>query len=134
MSTAFKKSILAIALTTSLFQVSFLPTAHACTRALYVGTDNLVITGRSMDWNEDMGTDLWLLPRGISRNGEAGPESLQWTAKYGSVVASVYGIASADGMNEKGLVMNLLYLAESDYGTPNPSHPPMSISLWGQMH
>jgi penicillin V acylase-like amidase (Ntn superfamily) len=132
MSTAFKKSILAIALSCSLFQIGFLPTANACTRALYVGSDNLVITGRSMDWDEDMSTDLWVLPRGISRNGEAGPDSLKWTAKYGSVVASVYGIASADGMNEKGLVMNLLYLAESDYGTSNPSHPPMSISLWGQ--
>lgn len=85
-----------------------------------------------MDWVEDMGTDLWLFPRGIKRNGEAGPQSPQWTSKYGSVVASVYGIASADGMNEQGLVMNMLYLAESDYGTMAASHPPMAISLWGQ--
>lgn len=28
--------------------------AEACTRALYVGDNGLVITGRSMDWGEDM--------------------------------------------------------------------------------
>lgn len=109
-----------------------LPQSHACSRALYVGSDETVITGRSMDWAEDMQTNLWVFPRGIERNGLAGAESPVWKAKYGSVVASVYQLASADGMNEKGLVMNMLYLAESDYGQAVPGHPPMSISLWGQ--
>jgi len=106
--------------------------ATACTRALYTGTDNTVITGRSMDWSEDMGSEIWVLPRGIKRNGEAGADSPQWQAKFGSVVTSAYGIASADGMNEKGLVMNLLYLAESDYGQSAAGRPPLSITLWGQ--
>jgi len=114
-----------------LFLVISLP-SNACTRALYVGEDDLVITGRSMDWAQDMGSNLWVFPRGISRNGEAGPDSPQWVSKYGSVIASVYGIASADGMNEKGLVMNMLYLVESDYGSPTPGHKPLSITLWGQ--
>ena len=63
---------------------------------------------------------------------EAGTDSLKWKSKYGSVVSSVYQLASADGMNEKGLVMNMLYLAESDYGKPQEGHAPMSITLWGQ--
>lgn len=105
---------------------------NACTRALYTGSDNTVITGRSMDWSEDMGSEIWVLPRGIKRTGEAGSSSPNWQAQYGSVVASAYGIASADGINEKGLVMNLLYLAESDYGKPSAERPPISISLWGQ--
>ncbi len=109
-----------------------LPTANACTRTLYVGADNTVLTGRSMDWSEDMRTNMWVFPQGIERNGEAGQGSITWKSKYGSVVSSVYQIASADGMNEKGLVMNLLYLAESDYGKPEAGHSPMSISLWGQ--
>ena len=41
-------------------------------------------------------------------------------------------MGTADGMNEKGLVANILYLAESDYGKPDGSKPPLSISLWGQ--
>lgn len=36
-----------------------------CTRVLYTGQQNTVITGRSMDWNEDLSSDLWACPRGI---------------------------------------------------------------------
>ncbi|MDP3559649.1 MAG: linear amide C-N hydrolase [Legionellaceae bacterium] len=105
---------------------------EACTRAVYLGSDNLVMTGRSMDWEENMHSSMWVFPRGIQRQGLAGPTSPQWISKYGSVVVSVYDLATADGMNEKGLVMNLLYLAESDYGQAPKDHPPLSVSLWGQ--
>ncbi len=66
-----------------------------------------------MDWVEDMQTNLWAFPRGMKRNGGLSSGSLEWTSKYGSIVASVYEGGSADGMNEKGLVANMLYLAES---------------------
>ena len=104
----------------------------ACTRALYVGADNTVITGRNMDWAEDMGSNLWVFPAGLKRDGAAGPKSIEWTSKYGSVVVSGYEVGSADGMNEKGLVANLLYLAESDYGHPDDSRPNLSIAAWAQ--
>ncbi len=106
--------------------------AFACTRVVYLGTDNVVITGRSMDWAEDMQSNLWKFPRGMQREGAAGANSVKWTSKYGSVVVSGYESGTADGMNEKGLVANLLYLAESDYGTPNASKPHISISAWAQ--
>lgn len=104
----------------------------ACTRAVYIGSDNLIITGRSMDWMENMHSTLWVFPQGMQRSGLAGPDSPQWTSKYGSVVTSVYNLASADGMNERGLVMNMLYLAESDYGDAKAGVPSVSVSLWGQ--
>lgn len=34
-----------------------------------------------------------------------GPLSVKWTSRYGSVIASAWDIATADGMNEKGLVV-----------------------------
>ena len=76
-------------------------------------------------------TDLWVMPKGMKRSGVAGPKSPEWISKYGSVVAVPYGVASADGMNEKGLVTNLLYLVESEYGDLGDK-PPMAISLWAQ--
>src|SRR4051812_15156472 len=76
-----------------------LPSA-ACTRAVYLGSENTVITGRSMDWAEDMHTNLWVFPRGMARNGAAGPDTPTWVAKYGSIIASGYDIGTADGMNE----------------------------------
>ena len=107
-------------------------TALACTRTLYVAPDNTVMTGRNMDWAEDMGSNLWAFPAGMARNGAAGPQSLTWTSKYGSVITSSYEVGTADGMNEKGLVGNLLYLAESEYAKPVPGKPYLSIAAWVQ--
>lgn len=104
---------------------------EACTRALFTGLDESVITVRSLDWAEDMHSDLWIFPRGMKRNGAAGSLSVMWTSKYGSVVVSGYDAGTADGMNEKGLVANLLYLAESDYGKPKQKQI-LSISAWAQ--
>jgi choloylglycine hydrolase len=106
--------------------------AFACTRTLYVGQDNTVITGRNMDWSEDMGSNMWIFPAGIHRDGNAGPNSPKWTSRYGSVIVAGYDIGSVDGINDKGLVMNALYLAETDFGKPNPKRPHLAISLWGQ--
>src|SRR5262249_22756146 len=102
-----------------------------CTRVLYVGEGGLVITGRSMDWGEDMYSNLWVFPRGMSRDGASGPNTVKWTSKYGSLSISGYEAGIADGMNEKGLVMNGLYLSESDYGKPD-ARPTMSIMAAGQ--
>lgn len=102
----------------------------ACTRVVYLG-DNDVMTARSMDWKSDIGTNLWILPNKVKRNGMAGPNSIKWTAKYGSVVATGYDISTTDGVNEKGLNANLLWLVESEYpDIKNNTKPPLSISLW----
>ncbi len=109
------------------------PAADACTRAVYTGTDGTVITARSMDFAVDIPTDLWVLPRGIARTGETGPNSLGWTARYGSVVASGFGIATTDGVNEAGLNANLLWLVQSQYPEfGEGSKPGLAISLWAQ--
>lgn len=101
----------------------------ACTRVVYLGNNDDVITARSMDWKLDVATNLYILPRGIARTGESGPNSIKWTAKYGSVVATGYDVSTTDGMNEKGLAAELLWLVESQYppstrtrnrGSPSP--------------
>ncbi|EHL31114.1 linear amide C-N hydrolase [Legionella drancourtii] len=126
---SLKKTSLLLCSALLLIQI---PTVNACTRAVYLGSDNLIITGRSMDWMENMHSSIWVFPKGMQRDGLAGPDSPKWTSKYGSVVTSVYDIATADGMNERGLVMNMLYLAESDYGSAKKGNPPLSVSIWGQ--
>ncbi|NML46213.1 linear amide C-N hydrolase [Ramlibacter sp. G-1-2-2] len=104
----------------------------ACTRIVYLGNDNDVITARSMDWNADIETNLWIFPRGMARNGEVGPSSVQWTSRYGSVIASGYEVSTTDGMNEAGLAANLLWLVESEYPKFDGSQPGLAISLWAQ--
>lgn len=102
---------------------------HACTRALYVGGDDLVITGRSMDWNDDMFSNLWVFPRGMARNSASGPGGIEWVSKYGSLIVSSYEGTAADGMNEEGLVANGLFLVESDYGGPD-DRPTIAITAY----
>jgi len=105
----------------------------ACSRAVYLGKQEQIITGRTMDWSEDMQTNLWIFPQGLKREGGMGEKGLQWTSKYGSVVASVYEGGSADGMNETGLVANLLFLVESDYPpAQGDSRPQVAITAWIQ--
>lgn len=108
------------------------PEADACTRLVYLGADNDVITARSMDWKSDIATNLWIFPRGMTRDGEAGANSIRWTAKYGSVIASAYDNSTSDGVNEAGLVANILWLAESDYPKYDGSKPGLSIAAWAQ--
>ena len=95
--------------------------ALACTRFIYETGTNTYIVGRSMDWAEDPGTDIWSFPKGLKRDGGAGPGSVEWTSKHGSVISSFYNIATVDGMNDAGLVANALYLVETDYGDAKAS-------------
>ena len=111
---------------------SFNVKSDACTRVVYDGPDGMVITGRTMDWKEDLHTNLYIFPRGLERKGAESAETIEWTSKYGSVVAAGYDIGICDGMNEKGLVANLLFLPESVYETENDRRPVMGLSIWTQ--
>jgi choloylglycine hydrolase len=100
---------------TAVLATSLAP-AMACTRVLCVAKDGTVIAGRSMDWGEDLKSNMWVLPRGMKRDGMGGKNTVTWESKYGSLVVSGYDIGTSEGMNEKGLVVNMLALANSDYG------------------
>jgi choloylglycine hydrolase len=112
-------------------------TAHACSRATWIGHDGSVITGRTMDWPYDFNTHFYIIPRGERNEGL--PGGFSWTSKYGVVVAA--GAANSggpinavfDGMNEQGLGGNMLYLAETDFGKdPDGNKPKISWTAWLQ--
>lgn len=106
--------------------------ANACTRAVYLGPDNMVVTGRTMDWKEDPQSNIYFFPRGMDRRGGITDNSVKWTSAYGSIVTAGYDIGICDGINEKGLVANLLFLAESNYHRPGDTRPVMGLSIWTQ--
>ncbi|MFD2551929.1 linear amide C-N hydrolase [Bizionia sediminis] len=125
-----KKNQLLLLFSLMLFMAPILE-SNACTRFIYCGEDHQVITARSMDWFEDVHSDVWLFPRAMKKDGGLGDGSITWTSKYASVVLSGYDIATVDGLNEKGLVANLLYLAETKFGETN-NKPTLSIGAWTQ--
>ena len=112
--------------------LSTVTAADACTRVVYHGNDGLVITGRTMDWKEPMHSRLWIFPRGLSYDGGAGPNSIRWTSKYGSVVVTSMDSAVSDGMNQKGLDANMLWLAGSKYPDDCGNEPRLSLAAWAQ--
>ena len=126
-----KRGTVALTALAALFSVA-IQQADACTRATYIGPENLVITGRTMDWKEDIMSNIYVFPRGMQRAGYNKGETVKWTSKYGSVIATGYDIGTCDGMNEKGLVAGLLFLPESVYDRPGDTRPVMGISIWTQ--
>lgn len=107
--------------------------SYACSRILYHG-DGIEITGRSNDWYNSQHNNFWVYPRGLERNGASGSNTIKWTSKYGSITLGGYDITTIDGLNEKGLSVNVLYLSEADYGTitKDDKRKSMSLAAWGQ--
>lgn len=127
-----KKNITGLALLLAAVSLGSVQPVDACTRAVYIGPDQMVITGRTMDWKEDIQSNLYVFPRSIQRMGHNKEKTLNWTSKYGSLVATGYDIGTCDGMNEKGLVASLLFLPETIYSLPGDTRPVMGISIWTQ--
>lgn len=105
---------------------------NACTRAVYLGPEAHVLTGRNMDWKMPMVSNLWVFPRGMAREGAAGDRSVTWTSRYGSLAVSGYDVSTADGMNEEGLVVNLLWEVEATYPEDDGITPRISLSVFPQ--
>lgn len=105
-----------------------------CTRILYETAQKNYIVGRSMDWTDEQAeTNLWAFPQNMQRNGGLGEDSISWKSKYGSLIATMYDVATTDGINEVGLAGNILYLAETDYGeVTNSTKPTLSVAAWLQ--
>lgn len=112
--------------------VASVSNADACTRVVYLGPEERILTGRTMDWKLPIISNLWSFPRGIKRNGAAGERSATWTSQYGSLVVSGYDISTADGMNEEGLVVNLQWEVEATYPEDDGKTPSISLSVFPQ--
>ncbi|WP_338674743.1 linear amide C-N hydrolase [Streptomyces sp. SCSIO 30461] len=110
-----------------------------CTRILWNTNGRAVLTGRTMDWPESTEPVLTVFPQGLKRDGGklagttvVADNPLLWTSDYGSLVTTVYGAGTADGINEAGLAAHMLYLDDSDPGPRDADRPGLQIALWIQ--
>ncbi len=113
--------------------------SFACTRVLWNGGGPAILVGRTMDWPESTEPILTVLPRGLKHDGgKLGGQSLNdpnpmiWTSKYGSLVTTLYGLGAADGLNEHGLAVHMLYLNATDFGARDKALPGVHAGLWAQ--
>ncbi len=113
--------------------------AEACTRILWNDNKLAVFAGRTMDFPVSTEPVITVLPRGVAHDGgQVGGARIEdknparWTSKYGSIVTSAMGVGTADGINEKGVAMHLLYFVPADFGPRDPKLAGVQASMWGQ--
>lgn len=118
--------------------IAFIPnvisfTSYACTTVFWNDNGISQVVARSVDlYTSDLPL-IKAMPRGTKHSGEAGENSLTWSSKYGTLaVTAFHSNAVSDGMNEKGLVVHLLYLAETQYPQSNSDAQKISNVLWAQ--
>lgn len=109
-----------------------------CTDFLLVAADkdNSVVVGRSMEFGEDLGSQIVVGGRGTKKQSGA-PYSpmagLSWTAKYGYVGLNVAGLGLkhliCDGMNEKGLSIGALWLPGYTQYSPTVSSKALALEV-----
>lgn len=109
-----------------------------CTRVLWNDNDLAVLAGRTMDWPESTQPTIVAFPAGRERDGirpaglVADPNPLRWTSRYASLVTTIYGIGTVDGLNEAGLAGHGLYLEATDFGPRDPAKAAVQAGVWLQ--
>src|SRR5215210_5081738 len=106
--------------------------ALACT-TFFINKAGQMVFGRNYDWITETGmvnTNL----RGVLKSAFT-PQSgraMQWTSRYGSITFNQYGKEfPTGGMNEKGLILELMWLSESEFPTAD-SRPELGVLQWIQ--
>jgi choloylglycine hydrolase len=122
------------------------PQASACSRVLVNDNDIAKVVVRTMDLPLTIPEmpQLVVFPPGIRRDSSRSllpfidaegtgivGKQLTWTAKYGSVAIVSFGTVSTDGVNEHGLAVHMLYLAESQYEEEG-KEPALGQAFWPQ--
>lgn len=110
---------------------SFLPLSHSCTD-FFLSNGNMRVNGRSMEFAEDLRSQMVVHPRGEKRSSVApqNKQGLAWTSQYGFVGLNSWGMDSInDGMNEAGLSLGALWLPGSQYQEVDPGEEAQAIAL-----
>ena len=107
---------------------------EACSTFVLKSGQNLVF-GRNYDWGIGYGF-IMVNKRNLIKRSDlplgAAAKSAQWISKYGSITFNQYGKEfPMGGMNEAGLVVELMWLERTEYPSPD-SRPAMSELQWIQ--
>ena len=106
--------------------------SYACT-SFFIDQDGQLIFGRNYDWVTGTGVVHTKLRDQVksSLSLENG-NTVIWVSKWGSVTFNQYGKEFPNGgMNEKGLVIELMWLDKTEYAEAD-ERPPFSVLQWIQ--
>jgi choloylglycine hydrolase len=112
--------------------LSFWQAGLSCTTFLLHQNGQLVF-GRNYDWVSGSGL-INTNQRGLAKTSFPMLEgnTVSWVSKYGSITFNQYGKEfPTGGMNEKGLVVELMWLDETKYPSPD-KRPAINVLQWIQ--
>jgi len=113
-----------------LLTLSFTGLGDACT-TFRLPYDGGWVFGKNLDWMIEKGLVV-VNKRNVFKMTGPEEESFTWTSKYGSVTFNMYGCGMPmGGVNEKGLVIDNMWLRETTYPEPD-SRPGLSELQWVQ--
>jgi choloylglycine hydrolase len=109
--------------------------ASACSDVVVTDGGNIVVSGRTMDFEIDLKSDVKIVPRGqkVVSPAPDGKPGVSWTSRYGFVGVNALDINKyVDGLNEKGLSIGKLWLDETEYPQPASTGNALSIQDVGE--
>ncbi len=102
-----------------------------CTRVFWNDNGVAMVVARTLDWETSDEPRLWAIPRGTERSGGAGPESIAWESRYGSLTMEGWGATTTEGVNEVGLAARVLYLEATEWERED-GRPALANLMWTQ--
>ena len=117
-----------------LFLGSFVtPASQACTTVAIPSAENIV--GKSYDWSHGHGL-LMVNKRQVQKESIVFKEKnlpVQWVSQYGSLTFNQHGLEfPLEGMNEKGVIVQVLWLSGSIYPEPSDAVGSLNELQWIQ--
>jgi choloylglycine hydrolase len=105
-----------------------------CTSFRVTATDGTVVVGRTMEFPNDMGTKVTVLPSGYRGTGIGADDKpgRTWVAEHGVVGMNAFGKPGmlTDGMNDAGVYGGLLYMPGfCDYESADGADPSSLMSI-----
>jgi choloylglycine hydrolase len=92
--------------------------ARACTSFCFE-QDGTRVFGKNYDWNVGDGLAV-VNKRGVAKTAFTAESPVMWTSRYGSITFNQYGREfPSGGINEKGLVVELMWMDETMYPEPD---------------
>jgi choloylglycine hydrolase len=119
-------------LASTLASVLLSTTALGCT-TFCLKNRGEVLFGKNYDWMIGDGM-IFVNKRGVSKVSSEEENPARWVSKYGSVTFNQYGWESpSGGMNEEGLVIELMWLDDTQYPEPD-ARPTIDVLEWIQFN
>ena len=106
--------------------------SNACT-TFFIHFNGKMVLGRNYDWMSDEGI-VCTNQRGLAKKSMKMPDGngISWVSRYGSITFNQYGKEfPTGGMNEKGLVVELMWLDATAYPKPD-ERPSIGVLQWIQ--